>query len=673
MRSHITNHFFTYALIAVLAGSLLSAGLPAFQQSYATHNNISIEIDEIEYDSGDDVVISGSIDDVNDDEDTVDIRITKAGGGSDNDEADVGSNGNFDFVYELANNADDGIYTVRVTYDSESVYSYFIVDEDTDDVAVVLDEESYDAGDDVEVSGEVDSVSGVDEVEITILDPSNDELLDSQDEDVDNDEFSHSFDLDDNAEHGRYAVTVTYDDSDEGYAIFEVNEDDTEPVTMTLSKTTYTPGATVRVTGEVADVVNNEEVEVVVVDSDDNEVFDDSVEPENDGSYEFEFDLEDDAEEGTYTVTVTYDGDDVEDTFAVSEGTSSGGSSSSGDITVALNKASYLAGETMTVTGKVPKMINNEVVNIDIFYPDGSFALITTSVEPASDLTFTATLKLKSDLDVDEEYSVKVNYGTYSGEKEFDITGASSSSSELTVKTDKSEYEIGSTVKITGTINSDSIVEGQKVLIRVNKPDGNPYRIDIVEPSSSGSYTYNVVIGGALATAGEYEVQVTYGEEEQTAEFELVGQEGTSYPLKVEGKSYPIEYEITGGDVKSMFVRPSDNTLVVSINAETDGQLVLVLPREVIDSVEEGSDKTYVVATADLEAGVGNDDVDIRESDTTDDARTIVIDYEAGTDLIEISGTSVVPEFPVSAIVLAVAIVGIIVATARTQKFSFFR
>jgi hypothetical protein len=676
MHPHSTSRFFAYALIAVLAGSLLFAGMPTIKPSYASHNNITIELDDIEYGAGEDVVISGSIEDVVDDEDTVDIRITKAGGGSDNDEADVSSNGNFDFVYDLASSADDGIYTVRVTYDGENVYSYFLVDEDTDDVRVILDEETYDAGADVEISGEVDSVSGVDEVDITILDPSNDEALDTQ-EDVDSsDEFSHSFELDSDAEHGRYAVTVTYDDADEGYAVFEVTEDKTEPITVDVSKSTYTPGSSVTISGEVADVVNNEEVEIVVEDSDDNEIFDDSVEPDNDGSYEFEFDLTDDAEEGTYTVTVTYDGDDADATFTVSDSSSSGGSDSptDSDFAIKLNKASYTAGESMTVTGKVPKAVNDALVNVDIFYPDGSFALLTTSVEPESDLTFSATLRLKSSFDVDEGYKVKVNYDRYASEAEFDITGESSVSEGLTVKTDKSSYEMGSTVKVTGTISTDSLVDGQKVLIRVNKPDGNPYRIDIVEPSSTGAYTYSVVIGGSLATTGDYEVQATYGEEEATAEFELAAPQESAYGLKVAGKTYPIEYEITGGSLKSMFVQAANNKLVISIDATEDGRLVLVLPREVIDSVDGGSDRSYVVATADLEAGVGNDNVDIDESDTTDDARTIVIDYKAGTDLIEISGTSVVPEFgPISAIVLAVAIVGIIVASARMQKFSFFK
>jgi predicted secreted protein with PEFG-CTERM motif len=669
---------FAYALIAVLIGSTLSM-LPLAQPSYASHENITVDIDKIEYEQNDEVVITGVIDDIEDGED-VEIRITPPTGSSDNEEADFNEDtGDYSLLYEIDGNAPDGIYKVEVSYNDEQVYSFFIVDEDTDPVFVVMGDDSYAAGDEVEIEGSVDNPDNdVDEVEITIIDPTDAETVNSHDEEIDDDdEFAYAFDLEDDAVHGRYAVTVSYanEDDDEGYAIFEVEDEDSgsnEPITVTLSKSTYAPGTNVQIEGEVDEESGEDEVNIVVLDPDDEEILDEDVELGSGGSYEYDFDLNDEAEEGEYTVTVSYNGDEEEVTFDVSS-TTSGGSSSS-DLTVKLDKASYLAGNSMTITGKVPKTVSDAVINIDVFNPDGTFAGVFTTAEPKSDLSYSATLELKSDLDADEGYTVEVNYGSYSGEAEFEITGKSSTSSELTVKTDKTEYENGSTVRVSGTVSSDSLVEGQRIFIIVNKPDGSPYRTDQIQVSSSGTFTYDFPIGGELAPAGEYEVQVTYGDEETTAEFELVGSGGTSYNLKVGDGTYPIEYEITSGNVKSMFVRTLDNTLVISIDAEEDGQIVVVLPREVIDSVEEGSDKSYVVATADLEAGVGNENVVIRESGTTDDARTVVIDYEAGTDLIEISGTQVVPEFgPVSAIVLAVAIVGIIVATARTQKLSFFR
>ena len=123
-----------------------------------------------------------------------------------------------------------------------------------------------------------------------------------------------------------------------------------------------------------------------------------------------------------------------------------------------------------------------------------------------------------------------------------------------------------------------------------------------------------------------------------------------------------------------MYVRPSEKKLVVSIDGEEGGKLTLTLPREVIDAVQAGSDIKYIVSTLDTETGEESQ-IDITEGVANAEERTIVIDYDAGTDLIEIQGTSIVPEFgALSAIVLAVAVFSIIAVTARfSNRFSIFR
>jgi hypothetical protein len=123
-----------------------------------------------------------------------------------------------------------------------------------------------------------------------------------------------------------------------------------------------------------------------------------------------------------------------------------------------------------------------------------------------------------------------------------------------------------------------------------------------------------------------------------------------------------------------MYVRPAEKKLVVAIEGDQDGTLTLVLPRDVIDAVQSGSDIKYIVTTLDTDTGLESE-IDITESLTTGEARTIVIDYEAGTDLIEIQGTSIVPEFGMlSGVILAVAVFGVIAATIKfSNRFSAFR
>jgi predicted secreted protein with PEFG-CTERM motif len=173
-------------------------------------------------------------------------------------------------------------------------------------------------------------------------------------------------------------------------------------------------------------------------------------------------------------------------------------------------------------------------------------------------------------------------------------------------------------------------------------------------------------------------VKVTYtGVGDRTLEgettFEVFGSSVSTFNLRVEGDTYPIDYEIDNGAINSIFVRPIEKKLVITLDSDEDGQLTVVLPREVIDAIEDGEDIDFTITTEDASGNVGI--ADFEETENTDDERKLVISYEAGTDRIEITGTQVVPEFgAIAAIVLAVSIVGIIVATARFgNKFSLFR
>lgn len=143
----------------------------------------------------------------------------------------------------------------------------------------------------------------------------------------------------------------------------------------------------------------------------------------------------------------------------------------------------------------------------------------------------------------------------------------------------------------------------------------------------------------------------------------------TTFELTAAGQAYPIEYMITGGSVENMTIHGENQTLGVTINSESNGTLTLRLPTEVIDSkTAEGED-------ADFAAFIDNAEfVEPGEIDEqAEDSRTILIGFPAGAGSIDILGTTVIPEFStIAVIVLAVAIIGIIIATtARNGRFNF--
>jgi predicted secreted protein with PEFG-CTERM motif len=140
-----------------------------------------------------------------------------------------------------------------------------------------------------------------------------------------------------------------------------------------------------------------------------------------------------------------------------------------------------------------------------------------------------------------------------------------------------------------------------------------------------------------------------------------------TFNLKVGGQTRPIQYMINGGSVENMTISSQNSTLTVSINSIGNGTLVVKLPRNLIDAkTSNGSDTTFDALIDNAEY------VEPAEMERTSDMRTESVSFPAGSGAIDILGTVVIPEFStIAVLVLAVAIVGIIIATARHDKFNF--
>ena len=114
-----------------------------------------------------------------------------------------------------------------------------------------------------------------------------------------------------------------------------------------------------------------------------------------------------------------------------------------------------------------------------------------------------------------------------------------------------------------------------------------------------------------------------------------------------------LSYNISGGSVSSIITNSDDSTLVVAVDASDDGELSITMNSDYITAFDDDS---YFVL-------VNNEEVWFSQ-----DGNTLTIPFEAGTEKIEIVGSAVVPEFgTIAMVVLAVAIISIIVITAKTK------
>jgi predicted secreted protein with PEFG-CTERM motif len=252
------------------------------------------------------------------------------------------------------------------------------------------------------------------------------------------------------------------------------------------------------------------------------------------------------------------------------------------------------------------------------------------------------------------------------------LVGAAYAQSTLTVQTDKDSYTTGDDITISGKLTATTI--NQPLLIQVLDPQGNRDRIDQVTAAADGSYTYKFRAGGLMNTNGEYTVMASYKTTQEEATFQFTStEEGgwKTFNMKAGNQTYPVQYKITGGTVQNMVPEETTATLTITISSTADGNLQIRVPRNVIDSRDgadgkSGNDSDYAVFA-------DEENVTPDETATTVDQRTLSIDFAQGTETVEIVGTWAIPEFgAIAAIIFAVAIVGIIVATATySKKFNF--
>jgi hypothetical protein len=159
--------------------------------------------------------------------------------------------------------------------------------------------------------------------------------------------------------------------------------------------------------------------------------------------------------------------------------------------------------------------------------------------------------------------------------------------------------------------------------------------------------------------------QNTIGANKESNNQTSVTASNASINLKLGNKAYPIKYQITGGKLAGISAEKDNTTLLVNVSSISNGKLIIELPRNVVDSKKQGNvDDNFAV----FEDGQYAVDDEIR---TNAQSRTLMVGFDNGTSVIEITGTHIVPEFATVAVaVFAITTIGIIVATSKYMVFS---
>ena len=243
----------------------------------------------------------------------------------------------------------------------------------------------------------------------------------------------------------------------------------------------------------------------------------------------------------------------------------------------------------------------------------------------------------------------------------------SQSSGAITVTTDKTSYNDGDKVTISGS--TQDFISGTPVVVEVISPIGNIVKVDQVDLGADRTYSTSITATGTLwQAAGAYTVKVQFGSPDRVASttFQFSGSAGgqkgqAGNTMKVDGTDLSVTYSITHGKVLGIKADVQSKSLIVSISTTGDGVLTITLPRGLIDAQGSGQDQQFIVLND------GQENTDFQETSHTTTDRTLSIPFTDGTSEIEIIGTQIIPEFgPIAALVLAIAIISIIAVSAKT-------
>ncbi|MEW6043305.1 MAG: PEFG-CTERM sorting domain-containing protein [Thermoproteota archaeon] len=241
----------------------------------------------------------------------------------------------------------------------------------------------------------------------------------------------------------------------------------------------------------------------------------------------------------------------------------------------------------------------------------------------------------------------------------------------ISVWTDQEVYDHQSEIVVSGAVAN--LRGDAPVTVTVYGPQNNLVTVRQVEVSEDNTFETSFSTAGALFKQnGVYTIRVQYGPQEinNKVTVELVGETPTEegmacdageIAVKGGSKVYCVPYEASGAVVTKATVSSATTSMVLMIDAESDGSISLMIPRDVLDSTSGDEDTDFIVL-------VDGEEADFEEIDSDDATRTLDITFSEGATEIEIIGTYAVPEFgTMAAIILAVAIVSIIAVSARTR------
>lgn len=229
-------------------------------------------------------------------------------------------------------------------------------------------------------------------------------------------------------------------------------------------------------------------------------------------------------ESGTYTLEGNYKGEMVEITFEYTA------EEVIGELTIGIDKESYVEDEIMIVSGTVPEYDISSIV-LTVIVPSGGVSTIGY-LQPDENYNYFIDVELNSNLmDESGNYTLQATYYDETVETifEYDIPQVEEPVEEpeiheITATTDKESYMLNEIMVINGTVTSTiEDITSNKITIIIIDPDANVVTIGQFDVEEDGSFTRTLITGGLLWDQfGTYTILFVYDSERVEITFELI-------------------------------------------------------------------------------------------------------------------------------------------------------
>ena len=248
----------------------------------------------------------------------------------------------------------------------------------------------------------------------------------------------------------------------------------------------------------------------------------------------------------------------------------------------------------------------------------------------------------------------------------------------LSVSTSNDVYYDGDYIVVFGSVKT--VFEGMPITIQIYH-DTNLITIAQPNVAKDGTFAANFYATGTKwSEDGIYTVRTQYTPTqigETTFQFfnQMIDESSEIFPVDIPNSgTFDVGYTMRGGEVNDIQIVQERYSLLVAIDADSNGNLILKLPKDSFDAQNDGKNGDFIILVSKDHANVGENfvQVEYEEIAVSSDYRTIRIPLEEGDKWVEVIGTYVIPEFgSIVTIILIVAVSSAIIISKSRFSVSY--